>query len=279
MKTAALLAALVAVTACASRAPQAPPRVVDLSYDFSDQTVYWPTADPFVLQTVAEGRTDKGFYYSAYKFSAAEHGGTHIDAPIHFAESHQTVDQIPLDHLMGPAVKVDVTDKALADRDYLVSVADLTAWEQAHGRIPDGSILLIQTGYGKYWPDRKAYLGTDKRGPEGVAELHFPGLDPEAAGRVDRSLDEPRIELEAEVAAGREVDEVTTANPDVASVESGVLGIAVPDPEVHAGVDRPLEQLLAVALGLQGFPSRGRSVGALRSARVRERFRRELHAA
>lgn len=181
MKTAALLAALVAVTACASRAPQAPPRVVDLSYDFSDQTVYWPTADPFVLQTVAEGRTDKGFYYSAYKFSAAEHGGTHIDAPIHFAESHQTVDQIPLDHLMGPAVKVDVTDKALADRDYLVSVADLTAWEQAHGRIPDGSILLIHTGYGKYWPDRKAYLGTDKRGPEGVAELHFPGLDPEAA--------------------------------------------------------------------------------------------------
>jgi kynurenine formamidase len=181
MKTGILLAALLVSGACATHAPESPKHLVDLSYDFSDKTVYWPTSDPFTIQTVAEGRTEKGYYYSAYKFSAAEHGGTHIDAPVHFAEGRHSVDQIPLDQLMGPAVKVDVTDKATVSRDYLVSVADLTAWEQAHGRIPDGAILLLQTGYGKFWPDRKSYLGTDKLGAEGVAELHFPGLDPEAA--------------------------------------------------------------------------------------------------
>jgi kynurenine formamidase len=154
---------------------------VDLSHDFSPDTVYWPTSEPFKLETVAAGMTEKGYYYSAYKYCASEHGGTHIDAPLHFAEGQKSVDQIPLTQLIAPAVKVDLSAKAAADRDYQVTVADLSSWESQHGRIPDGSILLLQTGFGQHWPDRVKYMGTDKRGPEGVAELHFPGLHPEAA--------------------------------------------------------------------------------------------------
>lgn len=154
---------------------------IDLSYDFSPETIYWPTSEPFKLETVAEGRTEKGYYYSAYKFCASEHGGTHIDAPVHFAEGRQSVDEIPLTQLIGPAVKIDVSQKAIADSDYLIGVDDFTNWESQNGQIPDGSIVLLQTGYGQYWPDRLKYLGTDKRGPEGVAELHFPGLKPDAA--------------------------------------------------------------------------------------------------
>jgi kynurenine formamidase len=154
---------------------------VDLSHDFAADTIYWPTAEPFRLDTVAAGMTDKGYYYSAYQFSAAEHGGTHIDAPVHFAERHDTVDQIPLDRLIGPAIKVDVSAKAKADRDYQVSVADFQAWETQNGKIPDDSIVLLQTGWAEHWTDRMKYLGTDKRGAEAVAELHFPGLAPEAA--------------------------------------------------------------------------------------------------
>jgi kynurenine formamidase len=154
---------------------------IDLSYDLSSETVYWPTAEPFKLETVAEGMTDKGYYYSAYTFSAAEHGGTHIDSPVHFAQGRKSVDQLPLEQLIGPAVKIDVSEKALADRDYLITIQDIEAWESKHGRIPDGSIVLFQTGYGRYWPDAEQYLGTALRGPEGVAALHFPGLDPLAA--------------------------------------------------------------------------------------------------
>ena len=154
---------------------------VDLSHDFSADTVYWPTAEPFKLTTVAEGKTDAGYYYSAYQFSAAEHGGTHIDSPIHFAEGRNTVDQIPLDRLIGPAIKVDVSAKAGADRDYLVSTTDFEAWERQNGKIPDESIVLLQTGWSQYWNDRLKYLGTDKRGAGAVADLHFPGLAPDAA--------------------------------------------------------------------------------------------------
>ena len=156
-------------------------RWIDLSHDFSSETVYWPTATPFAMDTVFAGPTEKGYYYSAYSFCAAEHGGTHIDAPIHFAEGRQTVDEIPLSRLIGTAVKIDVSAKVNADRDYLITVEDLEAWESQHGRIAENSIVLLYTGFSKYWPDRAQYLGTEKRGPEGVAELHFPGLGPEAA--------------------------------------------------------------------------------------------------
>lgn len=154
---------------------------IDLSYDFSSDTIYWVTAKPFERETVAEGMTDKGFYYSAYNYSAAEHGGTHIDSPIHFAEGRRTVDQIPLEQLIAPAVKIDVSEKASGNRDYQISVEDLTNWESGNGQIPDSSIVLLETGYGRFWGDKKNYLGTDRTGQEAVAELHFPGLAPEAA--------------------------------------------------------------------------------------------------
>ncbi|HSK71297.1 MAG TPA: cyclase family protein, partial [Pyrinomonadaceae bacterium] len=134
---------------------------IDLSHDFSSETHYWVTAKPFERETVAEGPTEKGFYYSAYNFSAAEHGGTHIDAPIHFAEGRKTVDEIPLEQLIAPAVKIDVSGKASGNRDYQASVEDFTNWEAANGGIPDGSIVLLQTGFGAFWGDAKKYLGTD----------------------------------------------------------------------------------------------------------------------
>jgi kynurenine formamidase len=156
-------------------------RIVDLSYAFDASSVYWPTAEPFKLETDFEGVTDKGYFYSAYRYSAAEHGGTHLDSPVHFAQGRHTVDQIPLDQLIGSAVVVDVTKQCANNPDYQVSVADLQNWERTNGRIANGTIVLLRTGFGKYYPDRKKYLGTDERGADAVPKLHFPGLDPEAA--------------------------------------------------------------------------------------------------
>jgi kynurenine formamidase len=176
-----IIAGVILLTGCAQSSGFQPGEWIDLSHELSDETIYWPTSDPFKLETVAEGVTEKGFYYSAYKFCASEHGGTHMDAPVHFAAGARSVDQIPLSQLIAPAIKIDVSAKADANRDYQISVDDLSAWESAHGRIPDGCILLFQTGFSRHWPDRVKYLGTDRRGPEGVAELHFPGLHPSAA--------------------------------------------------------------------------------------------------
>src|SRR5687767_13210202 len=155
--------------------------IVDLSYPFDASTVYWPTAETFQLKKDFEGTTEQGYYYSAYQYSAAEHGGTHIDAPVHFAKGRNSVDEIPLGQLIGPGIVVDVTRQCQRNPDYLITQSDLKNWEQRNGQMMAGTILLLRTGFGKFYPDRKRYLGTDQRGSSAVADLHFPGLHPDAA--------------------------------------------------------------------------------------------------
>ena len=162
---------------------------IDLSYSFNESAIYWPTAEGFRLDTVAAGVQEAGYYYTANNFSAAEHGGTHLDAPSHFAEGREHVDEIPLARLIGPAVVIDVVARAAADPDYLVSTADFESFEAAYGPIPTGAIVLLRTGWGQRWADRAAYLGTAVTGPDAVPLLHFPGLAPEAA----RWLTENRV--------------------------------------------------------------------------------------
>ena len=164
---------------------------VDLTHALSSRSVFWPTAAPFELRTEAAGTTDEGYYYSAYSFSAAEHGGTHIDAPVHFAKGRRSTHEIPLDQLIGDALVIDVSAAALKDRNYRISIGDLQTWEREHGRIDNGAIVLLRTGYDRYWPDAATYLGTALRGEAGVAALRFPGLHEDAA----RWLVEPVIHV------------------------------------------------------------------------------------
>jgi kynurenine formamidase len=156
-------------------------RLVDLSHPYNAQTLFWPTAQRFELKTVADGITTGGYYYAANWFSMEEHGGTHIDAPRHFADGRWTVDEIPLDRLSGPAAVVDVSAQAGKDADYQITVADLQTWEARHGTLQEGTLLLLRTGYSTRWPDAASYLGTADRGEAAVANLHFPGLHPDTA--------------------------------------------------------------------------------------------------
>jgi kynurenine formamidase len=209
---ASTLTLLAALTACTAPADQPGAESVagvfdgsagswiDLTHAFDASTIYWPTDTAgFQLDTLAYGPTEGGWFYAAYAFQTAEHGGTHLDAPIHFAEGRRTADEIPLSALIGPAVVVDVADRATPD--YQVSVADLQGWEAEHGALPDGGILLLHTGWGARWNDRGAYLGTDLVGAEAVPDLHFPGLAPDAArwlvaerGIVAVGIDTPSID-------------------------------------------------------------------------------------
>ena len=156
-------------------------RVVDLTHAFDSETVYWPTEEGFVLERGTAGVTDGGYYYEAHRFRGAEHGGTHIDAPIHFWEGGDSVDTIALERLVAPAVVIDVSEACRTDPNHGVSTEELQNWETKHGKIPPGSILLLRTGFSQQWPDRSLYLGTNERGAEAVSKLHFPGLAPRAA--------------------------------------------------------------------------------------------------
>jgi len=154
-------------------------KVIDLTYPFDEHTIYWPTAKPFQMETVSSAKTAAGFWYAANNICLAEHGGTHMDAPIHFAEGKHAADEVPVQQLIGPAVVIDVRAQVAKDADYRLSVADLEAWEKQHGQIPKGAIVLMLSGWGARWPDKKRYLGTDQ--PGDVENLHFPAFSREAA--------------------------------------------------------------------------------------------------
>jgi kynurenine formamidase len=161
-------------------------RIVDLTHSFGPDTVVWPTEQDFKLILQHAEDTEGGYYYASNRMEMPEHGGTHIDAPIHFSKGKQTLDQIPVERLIGVGIRLDLTEQCARDRDYLVAISDIERWEAEHDRIPNDSIVLLNTGYAKFWPSRKDYLGTELRGQEGVRALHFPGLHPEAAAWLVR---------------------------------------------------------------------------------------------
>jgi kynurenine formamidase len=174
----AVLAVFVWITAVAAAGIDES-KVIDLTYSFDEHTIYWPTFKPFQLEVVSAAKTEAGYWYAANNICLAEHGGTHMDAPIHFAEGKRAADEVPVQQLIGPAAVIDVHAQAAKDADYRLTVADLEAWEKQHGRIPKGAIVLMLSGWGSRWPDKKTYLGTDQ--PGDVANLHFPGFSREAA--------------------------------------------------------------------------------------------------
>lgn len=174
-------------------------RILDLTHPFDSKTLYWPTSKPFALESLHKGDTPGGYWYEANQFCAAEHGGTHVDAPCHFAAGGATVDAIPLARLTGPAAVLDVRRACNADADYRVQVQDILDHEKRYGPLPDSCIVLALTGWGARWPDRKRTFGDDRPGE--TSNLHFPGFSAEAARflvaerRVDAvGLDTPSLD-------------------------------------------------------------------------------------
>lgn len=157
-------------------------RILDMTYAYDSQTIYWPNASPFTLTPEFSGITERGYWYSANFYSASEHGGTHADAPRHFSQNGRTIDQVPIAGWIGPAVRIDATRQCSRDRNYLLSVDDILGWEKEYGRIPEGSWVIMYTGIGtRYYPDPKEVLGTDKKGLPALPELSFPAFSPQSA--------------------------------------------------------------------------------------------------
>jgi kynurenine formamidase len=240
----AVFALALAPAACSTVGDRSPAwdlsryRAVDLSYTFDQQTLYWPTDQPFHHEQKAWGITDAGYWYSSFTFGGSEHGGTHLDAPIHFAEGKRSADQIPIEQLIGEAVVIDITGLCAQDPDYTLQISDIEAHEKERGLIPANSIVLVRSGWGKHWPDKKAYLGSDA--PGDVENLHFPGISPEAA--------------EFLVARG-----VAAAGIDTASIDPGISS----DFRAHQillGAQIPALENVA---NLEAVPARGALVFAL----------------
>jgi len=149
-------------------------QLVDLTHAYNEQTIYWPTSPShFKKTTLSEGQTEGGYFYSAYAVCTPEHGGTHLDAPVHFAEGARSTEALPLENLVAPAVVIDVSEAAARDRSYRLTEKDVLDFEARHGVIAAGTIVLLRTDWSKHWPNAKAYLGDDT--PGDASNLSFPG--------------------------------------------------------------------------------------------------------
>ncbi|MEJ2310927.1 MAG: cyclase family protein [Gemmatimonadales bacterium] len=234
-------------------------RLVDLTHPFNEHTVYWPTSpSAFELDTLTWGRTDAGYFYAAASLATPEHGGTHLDAPVHFGEGRQTADQIPLDQLVGPGVVIDVADRAARDPDYRLTRDDVVAFEARHGRIRPGTIVLLRTGWERFWPDRATYLGDAT--PGDASHLHFPSYGEDAARLLIQErkvavlgVDAASIDYGASadfivhrVAAAADVPGLENLTNLGELPETGFLVIALPM-KIEGGTGGPLRAIAVVS--------------------------------
>ncbi|MDA0679858.1 MAG: cyclase family protein [Proteobacteria bacterium] len=181
-------------------------RLVDLSHSYGESTLYWPTSPTsFEKKTLAYGDSGEGYFYSAYTVCTPEHGGTHIDAPVHFAVDGISTAQIALDRLIAPAVVIDVSGQAEKDRNYRVSVDDVTAFETANGEIAAGTIVLVRTDWSRHWPNPMDYLGDDTAGD--ASNLQFPGYGADAVRLLTEERNVAMIGIDtASVDYGKSLD-------------------------------------------------------------------------
>lgn len=198
------LLGIVACSACTAGMPSAR-TLLDLTHPFDEHTIYWPKNRPFERQDTSRGLNAQGRWYASGEFAASEHGGTHIDAPIHFASTGYSVDEIPISQLFGPALVIDIRAQCRDNPDYELAQKDINEWEMRHGPIEQNDLVLLLTGWGTFWPNKKRYLGSQT--PDDPGSLHFPGFSAEAMTFLvkDRRIRGVGIDT-ASIDPGRSVD-------------------------------------------------------------------------
>ncbi len=143
-------------------------KVLDLTHTLSPTFPIWPGNEP-IRVTDKSAFAKAGFYSN--RWEVGEHHGTHLDAPAHCSAGGATAEKIDPATFVAPAAVIDIRERVKKDADAAVSVDDLTAWEKAHGRLPTGCAVCLNSGWDSKVGDAKAFLGTDES-----EALHFPGF-------------------------------------------------------------------------------------------------------
>ncbi|XP_077991044.1 isatin hydrolase-like [Glandiceps talaboti] len=199
---------------------------LDMTYRYNAETLHHPVHPDFNLTVLIRGSEEFGIYIESNSICLAEHTGTHIDAPSHFAEGKWRIDDVPLESLIGPGVRIDIKSKADANADALMEVSDIEAWEETYGRIPEGSIVMVYTGWGSRWGDRLRYLGTETRN---ASLLHYPGITGGAAqALLDRKV----------ITVGIDTPSMDNAPSTTFSAHITLLSANIPILENVANVDK-----------------------------------------
>lgn len=147
-------------------------KVVDLTHDHSNTTIYWPGNPEYNFTILARGNTTGGYWYESNYIGTAEHGGTHLDSPAHFYKDRLRTHNIPIENLVGPGVIINVKNKAAEKADYQVSIDDLKQWESMYKQIPEKAIVIMNSGWHERYPNASLVFNTDS--PTDSSTFHFP---------------------------------------------------------------------------------------------------------
>jgi kynurenine formamidase len=202
-----------------------PNKFIDLTYAFNNETMVWPgRKSSFYIE--AEGYTPSGVWLASKGFCTSEHTSTHIDAPYHFSKEGRKLHEVPLEDLIEvPGVMIDIYDKVHKFKDgklsvienYALTQEDVLEWEEKHGKIPQGAVVLLRTGWASRWGNQKLYSG-DKSEDKEPEEAPVPGADQTIA--LDVSLNFPSFDVTSARYLATE-RQVLGVGVDVLSIDPG----------------------------------------------------------
>lgn len=151
-------------------------KYVDLTHTITPRIPVWVGFAESTFSPAKAGADLKGFArkgevytYQKHGFEATEYTlrtdqlGTQLDPPAHWAPEYPTIDELPASYAIRPLVVISIAEQVKSNPNYALQVTDIEAWENKHGRIPEGSVVFVRSDWSKAWPDPK--LATLKEFP------------------------------------------------------------------------------------------------------------------
>ncbi|XP_059148598.1 isatin hydrolase-like [Physella acuta] len=154
-------------------------RVIDLSHRHGPLTLMSPGQPHYNRSLVSRGEYLPGVFAENGRYESGEHGGTHMDAPVHFVMDGQTLDDVPIENTIGEGVMIDCSREASLNNSYMAPLDKVLEWEKQHGEIPPEAAVIFNFGWSWRFNNSRLYINTES---QLLREMVFPSIS-EAAGR------------------------------------------------------------------------------------------------
>jgi kynurenine formamidase len=151
-------------------------RYIDLTHTITPNQPVWKGFGPAKFSPTVNPETGQPYTFAKDGFEATHYDiatdqfGTQLDPPAHWAPEYAAIDELPPTFAVRPLVVISIVDQLKKKADYHLQVSDIQAFEKEHGRIPEGSVVMVRSDWSKRWT-------TDAVKAKALAaETVFPGV-------------------------------------------------------------------------------------------------------